>query len=308
MKKKFRSFTDARKFVQKLGLKNNVEWRNARKDGKIPDDIPGSIERVYKKEWKGWGYFLGTKNVHMKKWRSFNDARKFVRSLELMTYDDWANYAKSKNKPEDIPVHPERAYKNEWKNMGDWLGTGKTRDYRLFEDARKFVQSLNLSGQKDWANYAKSKNKPKDIPTAPETVYKNKGWNGMGDWLGTGNIAPINRQYRSFEVARSFAQSLNLKSRKGWEEYSKSGNKPDDIPLIPRRNYKKEWKGWGDWLGTGNISDKLRKYRSFEDAREFVHKLGLKGYDDWVKYCVSGNKPDDIPSNPWNTYKKWKKK
>jgi hypothetical protein len=30
--------------------------------------------------------------------------------------------------------------------------------------------------------------------------------------------------------------------------------------------YKKDWKGFGDWLGTGTIASYNIKYRSYEDA------------------------------------------
>ena len=50
------------------------------------------------------------------------------------------------------------------------------------------------------------------------------------------------------------------------------------------------------------------QFRDFESAREFVDALNLKDVTEWKKYCESGNKPDDIPSDPENTYKNkgWK--
>ena len=39
-----------------------------------------------------------------------------------------------------------------------------------------------------------------------------------------------------------------------------------------------------------------------------ARNLGIKNNKEWKKYCKSGDKPDDIPANPWNTYKEWKKK
>ena len=51
-----------------------------------------------------------------------------------------------------------------------------------------------------------------------------------------------------------------------------------------------------------------KKILPFEEAREFVRSLGLNGIKEWTEYCKSGNKPDDIPSAPWNVYKEWKKK
>jgi hypothetical protein len=48
-------------------------------------------------------------------------------------------------------------------------------------------------------------------------------------------------------------------------------------------------------------------FRNFSDARQFVHKLNLRGKNHWANYCKSGEKPVDIPSNPARTYKKeWK--
>lgn len=63
-----------------------------------------------------------------------------------------------------------------------------------------------------------------------------------------------------------------------------------DIPAHPDREYEEEWKGWGDWLGTGAIASFNRKYRSFEQARNFVHSLEIKNKFDWWKYCKSGKK------------------
>jgi len=77
----------------------------------------------------------------------------------------------------------------------------------------------------------------------------------------------------------------------------------------PNETYKnKGWKGWGDFLNTGNIAPENLVFRPFKEAREFVRSLGLKSKKEWSDYCKSGNKPDDIPSAPWNTYKEWKKK
>ena len=113
----------------------------------------------------------------------------------------------------------------------------------------------------------------------------------------------MRKEFRDFESARKFVQKLGLKSGKYWREYCKSGNKPDDIPSAPGSFYKKEWEGIGDWIGTGKIASQKKVYRSFKEARKFIHKLKLKSLSDWEKYCKSGNKPDDIPVAVWNIYK-----
>jgi hypothetical protein len=182
------------------------------------------------------------------------------------------------------------------------------KKFRDFESAREFVRKLGLKTEKEWNKYYKSGEKPDNIPTSPRITYKNN-WNNMGDWLGAGNIANKNHTIQNFEDAKEYVHKLNLKGQKEWLEYCKSGNKPYVIPSNPGRTYKNEgWTTWGDFFGTGTVAPKLREYRSFNEAREFVRKLGLKNYEEWEKYCKSGNKPDDIPSTPWGTYKEWKKK
>jgi len=98
---------------------------------------------------------------------------------------------------------------------------------------------------------------PADIPSAPWHFYTNKGWAGMGDWLGTGTIAPRLRKFRSFVLARAFVRKLKFNSASEWKTYCKGdmthlGRRPEDIPSNPNGTYAdKGWSGWGDWLGTG---------------------------------------------------------
>jgi len=180
------------------------------------------------------------------------------------------------------------------------------KQFRDFESAREFARKLELKNSKEWAEYCKSGNKPDNIPATPWAIYEE--WKGSGDFLGTGTVAPQNMVYQTFDNTKKIVQLLKLKSKTEWYDYCKSGKKSKDIPMDPRTVYKKEWKGWGDWLGTGRIANQNKQYRPFKDAREFVRSLGLKSTKEWLTYCASGNKPEDIPVTPWDVYKEWKKK
>jgi len=292
-----------------LKLKSQTAWSDYVKTGKKPDDIPQSPYKVYKKEWKSWGDWLGTGTIapQNRKYHSFEEARKFVRSLGLKNRDEWLKFSKSEKRPIDIPGDPSRVYKNKgWKSWGDWFDTGyiatSQREYRSFEEARKFVHSLKLKNQKNWLAYSKSERKPDDIPANPDGTYK-KEWKGLGDWLGTGTVATFQREYRSFEEARKFVHSLGLKSANEWKEYAKSNEKPVDTPADPQKVYKKEWKSWRDWLGTGTIASYNIKFREFNDAKKFSRSLGLKSANEWREFAKSGMLPNDIPYGPNNTYK-----
>jgi hypothetical protein len=314
-KKKYYSYNDTKKIICKLNLKGQQEWSDYCKSGDKPDYVPAAPHQVYKnKGWVGYGDWLGTGNVHTKEFCSIYDAKKIIRQIiwngnKLSSKSDYGNWAKSKNRPKNIPYSPDRTYKNEWSGWGDFLGTGsiapKDKQYRPFKEAREFVGSLGLKTNREWDEYCKSGDKPDDIPATPRLTYKND-FKTAGDWLGTGTIAPQDKQFRPFKEAREFVRALHLKGDSEWREYCKSGNKPDDITSIPWNVYKKEgWKNLGDFLGTGTIANQNRIYRPFKEAREFVRALHLKTNREWDEYCKSGDKPDDIPSNPWNVYQEW---
>jgi hypothetical protein len=160
---------------------------------------------------------------------------------------------------------------------------------------------------------------PEDIPAKPQRTYANKGWKGMGDWLGTGNVATFRKEYRPFREARAFVRKLGLKREADWRAFYKGemprlGRLPADIPTNPNKTYAQTgWHGMGDWLGTGTIAAQLRKYRPFREARACVRKLKLKSTPGWDAFCKGempklGRLPADIPATPRHTYanKGWK--
>jgi hypothetical protein len=207
--------------------------------------------------------------------------------------------------------------------MGDWLGTGtiapRFRVYLPFEKARAFVHSLNLKSGSEWQKFCKGQlpekgTLPNDIPVSPRQTYKEKGWRGLGDWLGTGTIASQLREFLPFEEARAFVHTLHLKSGAEWQMFCKGqlpgkGKLPPDIPANPHNTYAtKGWKGMGDWLGTDAIATRFREFLPFEEARAFAHSLKLKNRREWQMFCKGqlpdkGELPANIPATPNRTYK-----
>ena len=81
-------------------------------------------------------------------------AIKFVHSLKLNSGLEWREYGKSGKLPSNIPITPWVVYKDEWKGIGHWLGTGKvsTRDmiFLSFKEAclGTEIELPNLKGSK----------------------------------------------------------------------------------------------------------------------------------------------------------------
>lgn len=143
--------------------------------------------------------------------------------------------------------------------------------------------------------------------------------------------------YLPFEEAKNFVKKIKLKTELDWTKYCNNEledflKKPSYIPEYPELIYKNEWISWNDWLNVDNqINISIRRleikkrnsshnieFLSFEDARDFVRKLGIQTTKDWEKYCINElvgyeKKPHNIPRSPeqvyrrkgWINYKDW---
>jgi len=105
----------------------------------------------------------------------------------------------------DIPARPDVEYAKAehgkaWTDFPDFMGYKNKYDKNWwpFEQSRAWVHKLELwryrpqgGGQVSWKAYCSGKipNLPprpeNNIPTAPDSVYKETGWKGFQDWVGS---------------------------------------------------------------------------------------------------------------------------
>ena len=331
----WRPFDEAVKFVHELKLKKAADWRAYRRGERKdlpskPHDIPGDPQDTYGEEFRqkgGWGAWLGTGTIstHLRTYRPYDEAVKFVRKLGLNSGTEYAAYCSGERKdlppkPHDVPAYPDQTYGEEFRKKGGWggwLGTGtvatRSRKYRPYDDAIKFVHTLKLTSFNEWRPYCRGERKdlppkPNDIPQKPSRTYgeefRQKG--GWGAWLGTYTIATKQRKYRSYDDAVKFVHTLKLNNRDpDWLAYVRGErndlpSKPDDIPSNPNVVYDEfqEQGGWGAWLGTGAVANQKRIFSTYDEAVKFVHPLKLNNQRDWQAY--SGGKRKDLPPRPHN--------
>lgn len=146
------------------------------------------------------------KGFKKSKFLPFDEARKYVKTLKFKREKDWRLYCASNEKPKNIPSNPQITYKDSgWISWGDWLGTDRSykKEFLSFEEAREFVRRLKFQKQEEWFDFAKSKDRPDNIPYSPNEVYKQDGWKGYGDWL---------RESYSFEDIKKIHKEHNLTS------------------------------------------------------------------------------------------------
>jgi len=140
------SYEEAQKYIQNLKFKSIQDWKNFKNDvenGKasLPKNIPTEPHIVYQnngwkdtKSWLGINDILVVKDVDITKYLPFEEARRFVMKLNLMSLNEWGEYRRGlmkhlSNKPENIPDKPQSVYKNRgWIGFENWLGVDIKRD------------------------------------------------------------------------------------------------------------------------------------------------------------------------------------
>jgi hypothetical protein len=176
--------------------------------------------------------------------------------------------------------------------------------WKSFTEGRALVRGLGLKGVKEWWVWKKSGQRPSDIPAAPDKTYRDDGWISWPDWLGNGGSA--HNKWKSFTEGRALVRGLGLKGNRGWWAWSKSSQRPSDIPGRPDQTYRDAgWVSWPDWLGSGSTSTQARHVNMlpFAVARAYVRKLKLKNRPEWREWSKSGQRPSTIPSDPERTYR-----
>ena len=294
-------FEDAWIHVKTLNIKSAKEWMRFSKSHKRPFNMPTSPQITYKNiGWKNWSDWLGTNNLAPGtiQWVSYDDAKEFAKKLELKSEMDWYNYSKNNDKPNDIPTAVKLIYKKEWINWGDFLGIenyrGNKIDWMPFREARKIIRKVGLKNVKEWYEFARSKQLPSEIPRAPEVAYKDDGWIGIGDWIGTDKVADQFRVYLSFDEAKEFMRKHKIISNEDWIKY-RNKNKIENIPFKLERTYSENWIGAEDFFGTSKLD--------YNKAKEFVSKLNVKSSRDYAKYRKSDDFPVFLPGVPNRFYK-----
>jgi hypothetical protein len=134
--------------------------------GRVPSgtivEVQGDIPVGMKLKLGDFAKAISTRiweKVGQENWRSFCEARDFVRGLGLRSQVEWWKWTTGQlrrpdlpKRPPDIPSAPDGLYVSEWKDWADWLGhTRRMGGWRSFEKARKFARDLSLKSRSEWA-------------------------------------------------------------------------------------------------------------------------------------------------------------
>ena len=169
------------------------------------------------------------------------------------------------------------------------------KKFRSFEEAKTFVQSLHINSKKEWDAYCRDGQRPIDIPSSAHNIYKDKGWESWGNFIGSDTVCSNKKTFRPYEKAKKFVNTLNLKNRREWSEYCKSGKRPDDIPSVPDKVYKNNgWVSYAYWLGTKKIPTgdlfKSAIIEKLEIKKRLLSFMSNEEFKEYIKLYSNKNK------------------
>ena len=172
------------------------------------------------------------------------------------------------------------------------LETSAQKKFLPFLEARAKARSAGISSSTQYIEW--QKNHP-DMPSNPNRSYPDQ-WTSWGDFLGTGRIYKRKEDILPFLEASEKVRLAGISTKAQYRTWHKDH---PDMPSNPPQFYK-EWKGWGDFLGTGRFKSKKEDILPFLEAREKARSAGISSstqYIEWQK-----NHPD-MPPNPPQFYK-----
>lgn len=112
-----------------------------------------------------------------KRWKTFEEARQYVRDCEFNSAQEFKVWAATPERPWDIPSTPHRDYKKEWTNWSDFLGTKLP-----YEESKAIAQSYGITTRKE---YMQIENLPRGMRRQPDKAFKVTGeWEGWDVFLG----------------------------------------------------------------------------------------------------------------------------
>jgi superfamily II DNA or RNA helicase len=293
-------YNSASELVKSLNIKTVKEFKLKRFQFRLYQ-LPSKPNEVYKSEWTDWETFFG---IDKPEFLPYLSAHEMVKSQGILNKKEWLIFWQTSNIKQKIPRRPDLYY-DEFTNWKHWLGNAENRrnKWKAFAEARQYVHSLKLKNEFDWRQLVKSGNLPSDIPKSPSNIYIE--WQGMGDWLGTGNVAAKNKEFLTFEEAKRIVQNFKIKTQKELKQFILSDNCPMGFPSNPTATYKDKWNGIGDFLGTNSIAPQHRKFYSFQEARAVVMKNKIKSKEEYYELKKRDPMLPNSPKTKYNEFSNW---
>ena len=180
-------------------------------------------------------------------------------------------------------------------------GLANVVGWRSLADAMAWARQQGVDSETKWRELRQSGSLPRDIPSNPDLVYA-VNWVSWGEFLSTGREAVRSEGLVDYETAKAWARQSGIRQAREWTRANKARLLPPGIPGTPSSVYAEQWEGWGIFLDVSDDPKRRRRWRSFEETRQWARHLALKnGVDSeriWREFLGTAQLPSDIPRSP----------
>ena len=230
------------------------------------------------------------------KYLSYDELKEYVRINNIFTKEQYINHV-SKNylvDDKNIPYNPSTFYdKSIWKGWSIFLRNeiykkNYNGTYYSYSECKEVIKKYNFTSKDNFLKVIKDIIKDDmRIPYSPSTIYK-KEWEGWIEFLDTNNDIEQITDLVSFEVARDYARSLNLKLQRQWSKI-RWIDLPKGMTKRPEKLYK--YVGWIDWYDFLGIDTKSKMSWGELLVSNTLEKNKIKYYfNKSLKDCISSSK------------------
>ena len=182
-------------------------------------------------------------------------------------------------------------------------------DNENFEEILSIVRGL-ASNDERIVEYFKEKNDPKGSKKKSTGQFHLEVFSEYLDEAELSNQLEIRLweklsrlSWMPFEEAREYVRKLRLKNNRQWRDYSRT-KLANNLPSKPDLTYAMSWRGWGDWLGYIDNSQRFKDYPTYNEVKDMIKQYSIKNFDQWRLFAKSAKFPlGKMPKTPQNYFK-----
>ena len=292
------NYYNFKRVLEYMDINSKKEYLDFRKELEV-ENFPPSPKKYYGKEWEGWikEHFKESRNSEKSVDLAVNEI------LELARDENSKKELTELNRDEE-PKLDNKLLQKDKKTIKPKRTVRRVKkiNWMTFKEARAFVQKAGIKTVAEFRKWIESGNKPPNFPSSPYSYYR-RYWVSWYHFFGIERKSRSRTDWMEFEEARAFIQKKGIKKYREFYEWIKSEDRNPNVPSNPRVVYKKDWVSWRHFFGTEGKERHLKDWMSYEEARAFVQKAGIKTVAEFREWSKAGKKPPNIPTDPKTIYK-----
>jgi hypothetical protein len=154
-------------------IKTQSEFKQWNKKNKRPDNIPYSPHIIYKDFL--WGDISGF--YRNREYISKKEFIQWCKDNNINNQTQFHKWCKKNKRPDNITTSPIRVY-NDW-SWADLSGRYLNVKWYSMKKFIKWCKDHGIKTKTSFLKWCKENQKPKNIPSNPQKVYKNWSWNNV---------------------------------------------------------------------------------------------------------------------------------